>query len=83
MPDKTFPMVITLDENDPVDIGVMVCRGMLEFFHNHMPTASVSESFGTFMVALEETMLSDAGKDHLRAGWIKYQGMGGNASDNK
>jgi len=46
-----------LDGNEPVDLGAMLCRGMMEFFVNHMGDTAIQQ-FGNFMAAAEDKLLT-------------------------
>jgi hypothetical protein len=64
-----------LNGNDPVDLGAIFCRGMMEFFINHTGETAKAQ-YANFMVAAEDMLLSEAGKEAVRKGWDKLGGIG-------
>ena len=69
---KTPPNVQIVNANTPEGVGKILCRGMMEFFLNHMGPAA-KENFGNFMAAMEDMMLSPAGIEGQRKGWADLQ----------
>jgi hypothetical protein len=67
-----MPAIQIVNANTPEGVGKILCRGMMEFFINHMGPAA-RENFGNFMAAMEELMLSPAGIEAQRKGWDRIQ----------
>ena len=69
---KQLKNVKIVNANTPEGVGKILCRGMMEFFLNHMGPAA-KENFGNFMAAMEDMMLSPAGIEGQRKGWADLQ----------
>jgi len=68
-----MPAFQVVNANTPEGCGKILCRGMMEFFINHMDIRTAQENFGNFMAAMEELMLSPEGVEAQRKGWEKLQ----------
>ena len=62
-----------VNANTPEGLGKILCRGMMEFFINHMAPDQAKENFGNFMAAMEEVMLKPEGVEAQRKGWAELE----------
>jgi hypothetical protein len=70
MPDP----VLFLNGNDPVDLGIILIEGMLEYFTRHMGE-NAKDNFANFMIGMSEELLSEKGQEILDKAREKREGM--------
>jgi hypothetical protein len=63
-----------LNGNDPVDLGVILIEGMLEYFTRHMGE-NAKANFANFMIGMSEELLSEKGQEILDKAREKREGM--------
>ena len=64
--------VLFVNANDPTDLAMILTRALFEFVDSHMAQEQKKSNFDNLINAIDEVLLSEEGKKHFEAGYVKY-----------